>query len=212
VASSEGAQPTAMDHPELGRAVAIYDDRSRTRWNVFFGLGLVVIGIAGVYMGSGDLAGGSTMLGWVYVGGGVFLALWGIRGAVQSALRARNPIRLVVGKRGFESSDWPGPVSWEEVESIGDPASPAGRPRVLRVQLYDPAGFMERHALSPIARFMFRGNQGDLLLGRDMAVPVVEVESLMRRQLAEFRRPASAAAAAPVRTTAPRGRRPLRKR
>lgn len=212
MASGERTQSIAMDHPVLGRAVAIYDDRSRTRWNVFFGLGLVVIGIAGVYMGSGDLAGGNASLGWVYVGGGAFLVLWGIRGAFQSALRARNPIRLVVGKGGFVSSDWPGPISWDEVESISDPASPAGRPRMLRVQLDDPAGFAERHALSPVARFMFRANQGDLFLGRDMAMPVVEVETLMRRQLAEFRRTGSAAVAAPVRTTAPRGRRPSRKR
>jgi hypothetical protein len=53
---------TTMDHPVLGRAVAIHDDRSRTRWNVFFGLGLVVIGIAGVYMGSGDLMAGRPTL------------------------------------------------------------------------------------------------------------------------------------------------------
>jgi hypothetical protein len=211
VAAEQRTESTAIDHPTLGQAVAVYDDRSRTRWNVFFGLGLVVVGILGVYEGSGDLAGGNGTMGWIFVGSGVFLVLWGIKGALQAALRNRNPIRLVIGKRGFESCDWPGPILWDEVESISDPASPAGRPRMLRVQLEDPEGFPVRHALSAVGRFMFRANQGDLFLGRDMAMPVVEVESLMRKQLAAFRRSESPAESAPVRP-APRGRRPSRKR
>lgn len=211
MASSERIPSTQFDHPVLGQAVAIYDDRAATRWNFLFGLGLVVVGIAGVYMGSGDLAAGSATLGWVYVGGGVFLVLWGIRGAFQAARRIRHPIRLVVGKRGFEYSDGPGPIMWDEVATVSDPASPDGRPRMLRVQLEDPAGFAERHVLSPMARFVFRANQGDLFLGRDMALPVVEVESLMRRHLAEFNRSGPAEESTPVRA-APRGRRPSRRR
>ena len=211
MASGERTPSTPFDDPVLGRAVAIYDDRAATRWNFLFGLGLVVVGIAGVYMGSGDLAAGSATLGWVYVGGGVFLVLWGIRGAFQAARRIRRLTRLVVGNRGFEYPDVPGPIMWDEVATVSDPASPEGQPRMLRVQLEDPATFAERHALSPLARFVFRANQGDLFIGRDMALPVVEVESLMRKHLAEFNRGGSSSEAAPVRA-APRGRRPSRKR
>jgi hypothetical protein len=131
VASGEQTPSAVVDHPTLGRGLAIYDNRSKTRLDVLFGFGLVVVGIAGVYMGSGDLAAGSATLGWVYVGGGVFLMLWGMRGALQSLRRMRSPVRLIVAKRGFEFSDGPGPVSWDEVETISDPASPSGQPRML---------------------------------------------------------------------------------
>jgi hypothetical protein len=215
VASGQRTKSSAIDHPALGQAVAIYDDRARTRLNLPFGLGLVVLGISGVFMGSGDLAVGNAILGWAYVGGSVFLSLWGIRGAFQAARRLRNPISLVVGRRGFEYSDGPGPISWDEVATISDPSSPAGQPRRLRVQLNDPEDYIARHALSPLSRLMLRINRDDLFLGRDTIMPVVEAESLMRRQLAEFRRagsaPASGPASTPVRT-APRGRRPSRKR
>jgi hypothetical protein len=76
-------------------------------------------------------------------------------------------------------------------------------------------GFIGRHSLSPIARFMFRANQGDLFIGRDMAMPVADAESLMRRYLNESRRTATEPADAPeraARISAPRGRRPVRKR
>lgn len=212
MASGEQTESTAIAHPELGQAVVIFDDRSRSRLSAVLDVALVAIGISGVYMGSGDLAHGSAALGWTYVGGGVILILWGIRGIVQAVRRLRNPIRVVVGKGGFEYPGGPGPISWEEVATISDPMSPAGKPRVVRVQLDDPAGFAERNALSPIARYMIRVNKGDLVLGRDMATPVVEVERLMRHQLAEFRRPRSAPASTPVRATAPGGRRPSRKR
>jgi hypothetical protein len=84
--------------------------------------------------------------------------------------------------------------------------------------MIDPGGFAQRHSLSPIARFMLRANQGDLFIGRDMAMSVAQAENLMRRQLAESRR-SEAAAGGPAsstgaqsRATAPRGRRPTRKR
>lgn len=219
MASDQLIESAAIDHPRFGRAVAVYDNQSRTRWNVVFGVGFVVIGIAGVYMGSGDLAGGSDALGSAYVAGGFFLVLWGIRATLGSAMRLRNPIRLVIGKQGFEYSDGPGVVEWDEVDTVSDPASPSATPRMLRVQLIDPAGFARLHSLSPIARFMLRANQGDLFIGRDMAMSVAQAENLMRRQLAESRRSEAATAgghdssAGPQpRTTAPRGRRPTRKR
>jgi hypothetical protein len=62
---------------------------------------------------------------------------------------------------------------------------------------------------------MIRINRGDLNLGSGLAMPIVNVEDLMRKQLAEFRRlessPASEHAHIPAR---PRGRRarPARRR
>lgn len=212
MASGQGTDATAKDRSALGEAVPIYDDRSKIRGNFLLTLGFVAVGLSGVYMGSGDLAGGNAILGWAYVGGGGVLAAWAVRSVFDAARRLRHPVRLLIGERGFEYSDGPGPISWSEVATIGDPGSPAGRPRILRVQLGDSEGFAERHLLSLSARFTFRANQGDLFLGRDMAMPVVEVESLMRKQLAEFRRFGSAPASTPRRATRPRGRRPARKR
>ena len=204
-------------HPVLGPAVAIHDDRRRTWWRLGFEIAMLPLGLAGLAMARGDLASGNTLIGVAQAAGAVIVAVWGILSAKIDVKRRLNPIRLLIARDGFELSTGKGPISWDEVATISDPRSPAGDPKDLRVQLDDPRGFVERYALSPFARVMLRVNKGDLVLGGGMAKPVVTVEALMRRQLAEFRHPGSdgigsSAEGKTERVRAPKGRRPVRKR
>lgn len=204
-------------HPVLGPAVAIHDDRRRTWWRLGFEIAMLPLGLAGLAMARGDLASGNTLIGVAQAAGALIVAVWGILGAKTDVKRRLNPIRLVIARDGFELSTDKGPISWDEVATISDPRSPAGDPKNLRVQLDDPRGFAERHALSPFARVMLRVNKGDLILGSGMARPVATVETMMRRQLAEFRRSGSDGSGSfaegkPARARAPKGRRPVRKR
>lgn len=211
-------------HPVLGPAIAIGDDRGRTKLRVLFDIVLVPIGILGMLLGRGDLASGSMALGVAQVAGGVIVAVYGLRGAVVDAQRLAYPIRLVIARDGFELL--PGrrpipwlelfpsrhPISWDEVETIGDTRAPAAQPRTLRVKLRDPNGFAERKALSAFARITLRVNRGDLVLGSGMGESIVKLESLMRRRLDESHRSASEAAGAPERARESKRRRPSRRR
>ena len=204
-------------HPVLGPAVAIHDDRRRTWSRIGFEVAMVPLGLAGLAMASGDLSSGNTVIGVAQAAGGVILGVYGILSARIDVRRRLNPIRLLVARDGFELSTGQGPISWNEVASIGDPRSPAGDPRNLRVQLDDPSGFADRQRLSPVARVMLRVNRGDLVLGAGMTKPVATVETLMRRQLAEFRssgseEPGSSEATRPERASAPGPRRRAKRR
>jgi hypothetical protein len=174
-------------HPILGPAVGIYDDVRRTAWRLVFEIAMVPLALAGLAMASGDLASGNTLIGVAQAAGAVIVAVYGILAARTDVKRRLNPVRLLIARDGFVLSTGQGPISWDEVASISDPRSPEGDPRNLRVQLDDPHGFAERQALSPVARVMLRVNRGDLVLGGGMARPLVTVQTLMRRQLAEFR-------------------------
>jgi hypothetical protein len=192
------ASSEPITHPVLGPADAIFDDRTRTLANLLFGLLCVALGPIGVWFGSGDLAGGSELLGFAYVGGGVVLFLYGFRLILNAVGRLQHGAALIVGRDGFEVPGGDGPVSWDEVATISDPASPPGAPRMLRVQLVDPADYATRHRLSLVARRMLRAQQSDLFLGRDMAMPIADVQALMRRRLAEFGRLGHDGSAEPV--------------
>jgi hypothetical protein len=182
------AQSEPIKHPVLGPADAILDDRTRSRGNLFLGLACLALGPLGVWMGSGDFATGSSLLGFAYVGGGVVLFLYGLRMVINSFERLQHRAALIVGRDGFEIPGGDGPVGWEEVATISDPASPPGAPRIVRVQLDDPDDYITRHRLGLFSRRMLRVQQNDLFLGRDMAMPVADVQALMRRRLAEFAR------------------------
>jgi hypothetical protein len=99
-----------------------------------------------------------------------------------------------------------GVVSWGEVETIRDPKAPDGQPRSLRVQLVDPVEFRQTHTLSLTETLWLRFNRGVLDLGDGTAMPVANVQALMRRRLADFQgqRPGEAVGA-PIRR--PRKRR-----
>ena len=203
--------------PVLGPAAAIQDDRRRTWWRLGFEIAMVPLGLVGLALASGDLRSGDTLIGVAQAAGGVIVAVYGMAGAKVDWKRRSNPIRLLIAQDGFLVSTDRGPISWDEVATISDPKSPIGDPRNLRIQLDDPSGFAKRQSLSLFARVMLRVNKGDLVVGGGMAKPVATVETLMRRQLAEFRRsePDAAGTAAETRPAGirpSRGRRPARRR
>jgi hypothetical protein len=209
-------------HPLLGPGVAIHDNRSRTRLRFLFYVALLPLSAYGLFMGHGDIATGSTLLGVAQIAAALVVALYSIRAVVVDAQHLANPIRLVVARDGFELAPRPHrikglelfpcqhPISWDEVATIGDRKYP-DTPRTLRLQIDDPQGFADRQALAPFARLMLTVNRGDLVLGSGMAMSIARLEDLMRRHLADFRREASPPASKPARTREPRSQR-LRKR
>jgi hypothetical protein len=178
---------------------------------------MVPLGIAGLFMARSDLQDGNTLIGVAQAAAGVVLGVYAFLAARVDVKRLANPTRLVIARDGFELSTGIGPVRWDEVETVSDPRSPEGDPKNLRIQLEDPQGFAARQTLSQFSRLMLRINRGDLILGSGMAKPVASVETLMRKQLAEFRHSESAGAdsgsqVAASRTRPLKGRRPARKR
>jgi hypothetical protein len=211
--SGRTAVSAPTNHPVLGPSVQIYDDRNGARGSLLLGLACVCLGPVGLYYGLPDLSNGDTLLGLAYAIGGGFLFLYGVWLAYRATGRLRRPVALVVGRDGFEKAGAEA-VGWDEVATVSDPASSAEAPRIVRVQLVDPEDYSTRHRLGPIARFMLRGRQGDLFLGREMAMPVAEVQALMRRRLAEYRRPAGPVKppASAGRIPEPKGRSPRKRR
>lgn len=206
-------QPTESRtrHAVLGPGVAIYNNRGRTTLRLIFWMAMVPLGIFGIWLGRGDVASGSTVTGTAQALGGVVLATYSVVAAVLDARRLANPVLLVIARDGFALLPGNQTVSWDQVESIGDPRSRTGQPRALRVQLSDPEEFKVRHALSPFARLALRFNRGDLVLGNGMAMPIVKAEGLMRRQLADFQGLGPGRTAAPVRARESKARRSRRK-
>ncbi len=177
---------------------------------------MIPLGISGLFMARVDLESGNTLIGVAQVAAGVVVAVYAFFAAKLDARRMRNPIRLVIARDGFELSTGDGPILWGEVATISDPRSPTGEPKNLRVQLDDPEGFADRQSLSLVARVMLRVNKGDLVLGSGLAEPLVTVEAMMRKQLAEFLRPGHdgvelSAESRTGRIRALKGRRPARK-
>jgi len=214
--ASDQPSESRMRHPTLGPALAIHDDRRRTRWRLGFWILMIPLGITGIFIGRGDLDSGNTTLGYAQIAGAIVLAVYAAVAAATDFQRARSAIRLFIAKDGFELSTGDGPISWDEVATISDPHAPNGDPKIVRVQLDDPQGFPGRQSLSPYGRLMLTINRGDIVIGSGMAKPVLEVETLMRKQLAEFLRaesagpeaaaPSTAARAKPVRSRRTRGR------
>lgn len=199
-------------HAVLGHGIAVYDNRDRTRLRLIVWIAMIPLGIFGIWLGRGDVAAGNTLLGIAQALGGVIVAAYSVQAAVVDFRRLAIPVRLVIARDGFAMVPGDGTISWDEVEAISDPRSPAGQPRTLRVHLSDPGDFQQRHALSPFARLVLRFNRGDLLLGSGMAMPVVKAETLMRTQLADFRRLGSGQRAAPLPARVRKGRRPGHRR
>jgi len=199
-------------HPVLGPAIAVYDDRAKTKRTLIVEIALVPIGIMGVFLGNSDLSHANTLLGAAEIVVGIFLVVYGIRGAILDYRRLGHRIRLMIARDGFELYPGHGPVSWNDVADISDPRAPDGQPRTLRVQLNDRRSYAERHGLSVGARLMLALNRGDLILGTGMAMPVVDAERLMRKRLFEFQSPGAAPGEQPTPSPFPRTRRLTRKR
>ncbi len=220
--AAEEAVESETSQPGPERSVVIYDDRRQSKIRMWFEIVLVPLGILGMAMGRGDLAGGSMLLGTGQVAAAVIVAGYGLRASILDSRRLKSPIFLTIARDGFEflpgrrRMPWlesvpPQKITWAEVATVSDPKAPEGDPRNLRIQLDDPAGFADRHELSLFARLLLRFNQGDLVLGGGMAKPVAEVERLMRKQLVEYRGLRSASSNAAPRRHEPR-RRVARKR
>jgi hypothetical protein len=145
------------------------------------------------------------MMGLAFLAGSAILVGYGVSVAFTSARRLRRPVALVVGRDGFQAAG-SGPVGWDEVATVGDPASPPGRPKIVRVQLADPAAYLERHRMGAVGRLVLAIRGHDLFLGSGMGMPVAELEALMRERLAEYRRTGASRTPA-VRPLAGRNRR-----
>jgi hypothetical protein len=206
VASGGKIESIRVEHPVLGAAVSIFDNRRQALGSLIVYQAFALLGVLGVYIGGSDLAGGSALLGWAEVAGGLVVAIYSVRAVLIAARRLRHPTALVIGTDGFEYSGGNGPVGWDEVASISDPVPPPRVPKALRVHLQDPDDYVARHALSPVARVMLRISRYDLLLGRDTLMPVESVHVLMGKRLAEYRQTRHDGAAAPA-SGAPKRRR-----
>ena len=171
----------------------------------------VPLGFYGVWIGRSDVASGNTVFGVAQALGGVILSAYSVFAAVLDARRLASPIRLVIARDGFALLPGTGTVSWNEVESVGDPRSPYGQPRTLRVQLTDPDEFRDRHGLSPVARLKLIFDRGDLVLGSGLAIPIPRAEALMRKALADFEGTESGRTAVPVRARESKARRSRRR-
>ena len=187
MATGQQIDSIPVNHPVLGPAISVYDDRRQALGVLFLYAAFFFLGILGVVMGNADLSGGSAALGWAEVAGGIFLSVYSVRAAFIAARRLGQPIALVVGRDGFEYARGNGPVRWDEVATVGDPAAPPDQPRMLRVQLVDPQDYVRRHALSPIAGIELRVHRNDLYLGNGTRLSVAAVQALMNERLAEFR-------------------------
>lgn len=182
------ADATDIEHPTLGPAVAVYDDRGKTLRNLPLSAGMAVAGAVGLVLGIGDLPGGDRMWAVLITIAGAALLAYGLNELWSTLWRLRSPARLVVGKRGFGCSITPDPIKWDEVESVGFERVARGKPNAVMVKLADPAGFGRAHRLSLRARLMLKLNAGSLYLGRGTRVPADRILDLMSDSLSAYRR------------------------
>ena len=119
-------------HPVLGPAVVVNDDRRATSGRLVLELGMVPLGVFGIFLGMGDLNAGNTLIGVGQIAGAVIVALYGGRGSILDFRRRSNPARLAIARDGFEFV--PGrssrsllemyptgrPISWSAVESVSE--------------------------------------------------------------------------------------------
>ena len=210
MAKREQIDSIPVNHPVLGPAISVYEDRGQALGVLFLYAAFFFLGLLGVVLGNADLSGGIALLGLAEIAGGIFLTLYSARAAFIAIRRLRQRIALVVGRNGFEYARGNGPVGWDEVATVGDPAAPPDQPRMLRVQLVDPQDYVRRHALSPIAGIELRVHRNDLYLGNGTRLSVAAVQALMTERLTEFRRVANGENRRPP-ARASRQPRPLRR-
>jgi hypothetical protein len=106
-----------LDHPTLGAAVAILDDRDRTRRNLALGAVWTAIGALGVAMGVGDTTNGDG-IGVLFGSAGLIVLLFGLNEIRLNTLRLLRPVRLIVGDRGFAFATGSAPIMWQDVAAV----------------------------------------------------------------------------------------------
>ncbi len=198
-ATGERADAIEIEHPTLGPAVAIYDDRRKSKRRLLTAAGTGAVGAVGIVLGLGDFANGDGTGGSIFVLAGAALLVYGISEARATLLRFRTAFSLVVGEAGFEYAFGAGSVAWDEVASLGfERVARRGKPGAVKVQVKEPDEFAARHELSLPASLMLRINDGALYVARGALMPAGAVLELMSARLAEFKathKPVAAAAA-----------------
>ena len=193
-----------IDHPTLGPALAIYDDRRKSRRKLLTASGMAAVGAIGVILGLGDFANGDGTGGSVFVLAGGALLTYGINEARATLMRLRTAFSLIVGETGFECAFGMGSIAWDEVASVGfERGARRGKPGAVKVQVKVPDEFAARHELSLPASLMLRINDGALYVARGALMPAAGVLDLMNQRLAEFRL-AHKPVPAPAQTVRPR--------
>lgn len=196
MASGRPIESTPLVHPVLGPAVTIYSDRRQSLANLFLDLAFLCVAFIGFFLGLGDATGSNSgagsmgfppIVGVAQIAAAFVVGGWAIRAGTLAIGRMRNTASLVVGRDGFEFRVGDGPVSWDEVESIGDRGLNDNQPRSLRVRLEDPGEYASRHSLSPLSRALLRLNRRELVLGHDTIMPLAAAQALMRKRLSEYR-------------------------
>jgi len=182
--SGQPADSAEMDHPTLGPSVAIYDNRRGARRHLLMAVAMAAGGVLGLLVGGNDLRTAEPATGIVLVVAGVALLLYGATDVLATINRLGTPVRLIVGEGGFEESSVSGPVSWDEVESLGFEKVGRGQPGAVLVQLRSPAEYADTHGLSRPARIMLRINNGGVYVARGARMPAAEVLDLMSDRLA----------------------------
>lgn len=209
-----GSRP--VNHPRLGPGQAILANRRLALAGFFLDAAFIAIAVMGFLLGLNDLQGGGTSLSGLAISGPVMglaqiaaaalVAVWAVRAARVNLALIRRSSWLVIARDGFEYVNGNGPVLWSEVEAIRDPAADRGAPLALKVQLSDPADYVSRHKLSPVARVELRLNRNLLVLGRTTVMPVQDVQTMMRKRLSESQG-ADRVAPTPADSRAPKRRR-----
>jgi hypothetical protein len=188
-------EPTeTLDHPTLGPALAILDDRRRTRRNLALGALWTAVGALGVSMGIGDTASGDG-IGFLFGLAGLVVMLYGLNEIRLNALRLLRPVRLIIGDRGFAFATGLAPIMWQDVSavelSVGqrDP-----QPTGIQVRVRAPGRPPQGRPAGRPAREPSRAQGEWISIGGGTAMPLRDVVELMREHVRpDARRPSSAA-------------------
>jgi hypothetical protein len=184
VAAKTDVDSIEIEHPALGPAVAVYDDRRNTRKTLITSVIFILAGALGTVLGLTDLPGGKDRLTNIMIlVAGIGLIAFGVNETLSMWWRLRSPVRLLVGKRGFGCSITPDVIRWSEVDSIAFERVARGKPKAVRVKLADSAAFTQRHELTRRARWMLKLNDGSVYVGRGTKVAPETILDLMSERL-----------------------------
>jgi hypothetical protein len=177
-----------VDHPKLGPALGILDDRRRSKQRFVLSFVWMATGLLGLYMGSGDLS-HSDSLGLFWVGGGVVLIGYGIMELRTALIRLRRPVRLVMADAGIDVADGPGPIAWTELKEASlDIPGRQGEPIGVRVLVTDPAAFLAKHQVSWNEARHLRST-GWLQIKGITAMPLENLVDMLRERIPNAPRP-----------------------
>ena len=176
-----------VDDPELGPGIGLFDKRSRSKRAIVLSIGALLVGLLGIYEGTGDLAGGSQ-LGYFFMFSGVVLILYGI-GEMRTAInRLRAPIRLVIAEKGLRALDAPGPMSWDEITGSDVEFHPKQRYAMgVRVRLAAPEDFAHEHRMIRNAANKMIQSGGWLPIRGELEMPFDQVVALLQERINDQR-------------------------